>query len=196
VILRAIRGRADREQLNALRATFDRRFGGASDEHGPIRIHVAARDDDGGTQALILVFWRAFDDVAAADRRRTSPLFLARDAGLDLDPSHFEVDETIQRQSAEDPVAIRIATGRFSKPGSDVEMLELLRQRVPDVSDDMTEAYVGRRLVNRMIDVTFVSAWRRMPSDRRLDDTFWPDIALRYDAFSVEVFTPVGSTTR
>ena len=193
VILRVIRGRADRAQLQALRMTCDDRFGGAADEHGPVRIHVAARGEDSDLETLILALWRSFDDVAAADRRRASPLLLARDAGLDVEPAHFEVDETIQRHSGEQPVAIRIATGRFSKPGADVEMQELLRRRVPDVSDDMTEAYVGRRLVDRMIDVTFVSAWRRVPPDRRLDETFWPDIALRYDAFSVEVFTPIPS---
>jgi hypothetical protein len=40
--------------------------------------------------------------------------------------------------------------------------------------------------------VTFVSAWRRLPSDRPLDEAFWPDIALRYDQFVVEVYSAVG----
>lgn len=197
MILRVIRGRADRGQLEALRATFDARFDRTADDHGPVRIHVGARTSgdalgSGETvDAAILVFWRSPDDVAAADRRRESPLFIARDAGLEVEPSHFEVDETIQRRSLEEPIAIRMATGRFSKPGADIEMQDLLRQRVPLVSEDMTEAYVGRRLVDRMIDVTFVSAWQREPADRPLDQTFWPDIALRYDSFSVEVFTPI-----
>jgi hypothetical protein len=195
VILRVIRGRGSREQLGALHATLDARFGRATGPHDPIRLHVAIRraDDlpDDLVDAVILVFWRSFDDVAAADRRHESPLFVARDVGLEVEPSHFEVDETIQRSSDEDPVAIRIATGRFSKHGADIEMQELLRARVPLVGEDMTEAYVGRRMVDRNIDVTFVSAWRREPPDRPLDQSFWPDIALRYDSFSVEVFTPV-----
>jgi hypothetical protein len=191
VILRIIRGRADRDRLGKLRTTLDARFGGATDNHGPIRIHVGARGDADPVEALILVFWTSFDDIAAADARGLSPLAAARDLGLDLEPAHFEVDETIQRRSDEEPIAIRLATGRFSKPGADIEMQDLLRQRVPQVGDDMTEAYVGRRLVDRMVDVSFVSAWRRLPPDRPLDSTFWMDIALRYDSFTVEVFTPV-----
>ena len=114
---------------------------------------------------------------------------------LQLEPSHFEVDETIHRGSDDEPVAVRIATGRFSKPGADIEMLDLLRERVPLVGDEMCEAYVGRRIVERMVDITFISTWRRFPADRRLDETFWQDIALRYDSFSVDVFTPVSGRT-
>ena len=40
--------------------------------------------------------------------------------------------------------------------------------------------------------VTFVSAWGRLPTDRDLHEAFWPDIALRYDEFVVEVYSSVG----
>ena len=70
-------------------------------------------------------------------------------------------------------------------------MLELLRRRAPLVGDDMAEAYVGRRIVGRAVEIAFVSTWQQVPADRRLEDTFWPDIALRYDHFLVEVYTPV-----
>jgi hypothetical protein len=71
-------------------------------------------------------------------------------------------------------------------------MLELLRQRVPLIGDEMAEAYVGRRIIERLVEVTFVSAWQRLPTNWDLADTFWPDIALRYDEFRVEVYTTVG----
>jgi hypothetical protein len=31
-----------------------------------------------------------------------------------------------------------------------------------------------------------------VPEDRPLGEAFWPDIALRYDLFAVEVYSPVG----
>jgi hypothetical protein len=195
VILRVIRGRAGRDQLETLRATLESQIDRAADDHAPIRLHVAARPSGDDCEAAIFVVWRAAEDVARADRRGESPLAVGRRLGIDLEPMHFEVDESIQRQSLEEPVAIRLANGRFSRIGTDIEMLDLLRQRVPLVGDDMTEAYVGRRLVDRMVDVTFVSAWRRLPADRPLDQVFWPDIALRYDSFSVDVFTPVKPPT-
>jgi len=104
----------------------------------------------------------------------------------------FEVDDTIRRDSDDEPVAIRIATGRFSKPGADAEMQNLLRQRAPLIGDEMAEAWVGRRLNGREVEVTFVSAWRRLPPDLSLEEAFWPDIALRYDEFAVEVYSAVG----
>jgi hypothetical protein len=71
-------------------------------------------------------------------------------------------------------------------------MLETLRQRVPLIGGEMTEAYVGRRIIDRSVEVAFVSAWHQLPMDRVLEDTFWPDIALRYDEFTVDVYTTVG----
>lgn len=71
-------------------------------------------------------------------------------------------------------------------------MQELLRQRVPIIGPEMTEAFVGRRILDHAIEVTFASAWSRHPADRRLEDTFWPDIALRYDHFAVEVYAAIG----
>ena len=52
----------------------------------------------------------------------------------------------------------------------------------------MTEAYVGRRLAGRAVDVTFVSIWRERPADLALEGPFWADITVQYDEFSVEVF--------
>jgi len=126
------------------------------------------------------------------DANQTSPLVVARRLLHEVEVAHFEVDESIRRQSDEQPVALRIATGRFSKPGADAEMQDLLRERAPLIGDAMAEAWVGRRLTGREVEVTFVSAWRRLPEDHALDEAFWPDIALRYDQFAVEVYSTVG----
>ena len=117
-------------------------------------------------------------------------------AFVDLRPAtYFEVDETVLRRSERDPVALRLTIGRFSKPGSDRLMQNLLRERAPLIGDAMTEAYVGRRVDGRRVEVTFVSAWQRIPEEMPLDRPFWPDISTRYDEFFVAVYVPLALAT-
>jgi hypothetical protein len=194
VILRVIRGRARPGQLEALRRALAERVGsGTGEVEGPTSLHLASRPSEPFADVLVVSFWTSAEAAAGADARGTSPLSVARQHLTEIDVALFEVDETILRRSEEKPVAIRLATGGFSKPGSDIEMLDLLRQRAPLVDDEMTEAYVGRRIVGRAVEVTFVSAWRALPTDRNLEDPFWADIALRYDRFEVAVYTPVSA---
>jgi hypothetical protein len=197
VILRAIRGRASRDELLALRAALDAKLGpGAGEQRGPARFHIGARpahretgDPSAGLEVIVISFWGSAEDAANGDAREVSPLRIAGRHLRELEVAHFEIDETFLRHSDEQPVAIRLATGRFSKHGADLEMQQLLRQRAPLIGDEMTEAYVGRRLLGRAVEVTFVSAWSQIPDDRPLDAALWPDIALRYDEFVVEVYT-------
>jgi hypothetical protein len=193
VILRVIRGRARPEQVDALCAALDTKLGPAvSQVGGLIRFHCATRPAGGELDLLVISFWSTFEAAADADARGISALSMARGMLPEIDAAHFEIDETILRSSREEPIAIRLGIGRFSKPGSDIEMLETLRQRVPLIGGEMTEAYVGRRIIDRSVEVAFVSAWHRLPTGRVLEDTFWPDIALRYDEFTVDVYTTVG----
>jgi hypothetical protein len=195
VILRVIRGRGEAEQLDALRRALSERPGsGAPDVAGPIRVHLGCRPSKSRMDVLVISFWPSAEAAAQGDKWKTSPLAIAQRHLDGCEAEHFEVDDTLLRRSDDEPVAIRVATGRFSRPGADIEMLELLRQRMPLVGDDMCEAYVGRRIVDRAVEVTFVSAWRRLPPDRRLEDTFWQDIALRYDEFDVEVYLAIPCT--
>jgi len=195
VILRVMRGRGTGEQVVRLRAAID---SGAAARLGLERCHVACRPSKPrpgeGTQpaneldVVVIAHWSSAD-AAAADASGTSPLSSLRRFLGDVEVVHFEVDASIRRQSDDEPVAIRIATGTFSRHGADSEMQDLLRQRAPLIDDAMAEAWVGRRLTGRAVEVTFVSTWRRLPADRPLDEAFWPDIALRYDQFAVEVYT-------
>jgi hypothetical protein len=199
VILRVIRGRGTGEQVAGLRAAID---SGSADRAGLERFHVGSRPagrraGEGsapkGTQDVVVIsHWGSADAAARADANGTSPLAVAGHHLDAVQAVHFEVDESIRRQSDDRPVAIRIATGTFSRPGTDSEMQNMLRERTPLIDDAMAEAWVGRRLTGRAVEVTFVSAWRRIPGDRALDQAFWPDIALRYDQFVVEVYDAVG----
>ena len=193
MILRVIRGRASPQQLDQLRAALQTSFEtNAVDVPGLTRFHFGSRQVSGQFDVVLVVFWGSAEAAANGDARGLTPLRVAEKLDLHyLEAAHFEVDETILRNAETSPVAIRIATGRFSRRGADIEMQELLRQRAPLIGEEMTEAYVGRRLVGRAVEVTFVSLWQRPPEGRRLEDTFWPDIALRYNHFEVEVYAAI-----
>ena len=189
MILRLIRGRGGSGEVERLRADLHARLGPDSGEvAGPARYHLANRDGGDARDVLVTAFWPTAEAAASGDARGISPWAIARQHLSDVVPQVFEIDETILRRSDDEPRCIRVATGSFSKPGSDIEMLELLRLRAPLIGDEMSEAYVGRRMVERAVEVTFVSAWRVAPEDRPLREPFWPDIALRYDHFEIGVF--------
>jgi hypothetical protein len=196
VILRVIRGRASPEQVESLRAALDAALGpGAAELAGPTRFHFGTRPVGDQRDVLVVSFWTSAEAARRGDERDVSPLRIVENLELHyLEAAHFEIDATILRHSNAQPIALRMATGRFSKPGSDIEMQDLLRRRAPLIGDEMTEAYVGRRIMGRAVEVVFVSAWQRIPVDRRLEDTFWPDMALRYDHFEVEVYTALSVT--
>lgn len=198
MILRLIRGVAIPIELAALQAALLARLGG-TDRHpaGPTRYHLASRNAADQIDVLIMSLWPSAEAALEGDAQEASPLRVAMTSGIrDLSTAHFEVDSAVEQPGDGEPIAIRVATGVFSRHGADIEMLNLLRERLPLVGDDITEAYVGRRLVGRAVEVAFVSAWRRIPEDRPLEEPFWPDIALRYDRFTVEVFGHVGGAVR
>jgi hypothetical protein len=193
VILRIVRGRVDPGHLAALRdALTDERSALARDRAGATRFHAGVRPDQDGLELITIGYWSTTAAGRAAELPEVGSLD-GRTPGVQIEETvHFEVEAPILRDLA-DPAALRIATGRFSKPGADIEMQELIRQRAPFIGNEMSEAYVGRRLVGRAVEVTFVSAWSREPDDRSLREPFWPDIALRYDRFWVRVYTPLAS---
>ena len=198
MILRVIRGRADRERVAALRAALIDRLGpGPDGEDGPDRYHMGTRpaadqtDRAGEVDVLVLACWRSAEAAADGDARGISPLRLATRHLGQVDVAHFEIDMNVLRDADARPVAVRVATGRFLRPGGDIQMQDLLRERLGSIGPEMTEAYVGRRLLGRTVDVTFVSAWQDVPAQQALEGPFWPDISIRYDEFSVEVYRPV-----
>ena len=203
MILRVMRGRGTREEVMALRAALDEAFvPGGAERRGLERLHIGWRESHGPSgddtrangeyEVAVVSHWISAEAAASSDAAEASGPAYVRSMVRDVEVVHFEVDETIRRQSNDSAVAIRIATGRFTQPGADTEMQNLLRQRAPLIGDEMAEAWVGRRLSGRAVEVTFVSAWRGLPEHRSLEDAFWPDIALRYEQFVVEVYTPVA----
>jgi hypothetical protein len=195
VILRVIHGMAGAERLAELATALCVALpDGPSPQPGLDHLHLAhgavtsLGAGDGGPDVVVLAFWESAEAAAAADRRGSSPLTIAGRHLRDVAVEHFEIDETVHRETGVPPRLLRIATGRFSRPGADKEMLDVLRARAPGIGEPMTDAYVGRRMLGREVEVTFVSTWREAPPDHDLAAALWPDIALRYDAFEVGVF--------
>ena len=207
VILRVIRGRADLATASALNAALIETLGpcpsgpsgpsgasGAPGISGPDRYHLGVRPSDDELDVLVLSCWASAEAAADGDRRDISPLRLASRHLDHAAVDHFEVDMNVLRDPDVHPIALRLATGRFLRPGGDIQMQDLLRKRLPGLGPEMTEAYVGRRLHGRAVDVTFVSAWQALPADQSLEEPFWSDIAVRYDEFVVEVYRSLAES--
>jgi len=189
VILRVIRGRADRQKVTSLREALVARLGpGPAGTVGPDRFHLGIRPADDGVDVLILSCWRSAEAAAEGDARDLSPLRLAAAHLGEVEVGHFEIDMNLLRDADTQPVALRVATGRFLRSGGDIQMQQLLRQRLGSLGPEMIEAYVGRRLLGRAVDVAFVTTWRALPDGHELEVPLWPDISIQYDEFSVEVY--------
>ena len=159
---------------------------------GLLRAHVAV--DRGGRELLTVSVWDSVESAVGADSSTGDDeldRMLAEVGDLE-EPTYFDIGGTWVQRSQDPPVALRLAIGRFTKPGSDIEMQDLLRRRLPTIGAAMSEACVGRRIVGNSVEVLFYSAWLEEPADRPLDISFWPDISLRYDHFAVRVFVPVA----
>lgn len=192
MILRVIRGKADRAKVAALRdALIDRLGPGPEGREGPDRYHIGIRPAGDELEVLLLACWRSAEAAAEGDARQISPMRLASRHMDRVEVGHFEIDMNLLRDAEAQPIALRVAIGRFHRPGGDIQMQEVLRERLASIGPEMTEAYVGRRLLGRTVDVAFVSAWRDVLPNQPLDAPFWPDISIRYDEFSVEVYRPV-----
>lgn len=195
MILRIVSGRLRADGIEALRDVPDTvlqapdptRDARAPSE--PIRSFLAV--DPPGREVVAVTLW---SDVAGArDALDAEQAGLARAAippsvASFGNPVHFDIESSWIERSPSPPAMLRIAVGRFTKPGAYLEMEEALRERLPTLGEDMIVACAGRRMVDRSVEVLFFSGWRREPEDLRLDEPVWTDISLRYDEFSVRVY--------
>jgi hypothetical protein len=71
--------------------------------------------------------------------------------------------------------------------GLDADIQQELRNRLSELPAEAVEAYVGRRVIGRTVEIAFLSTWTGAPPGRSLDQPVWPDISSRYDTFALEV---------
>ena len=71
---------------------------------------------------------------------------------------HFEIDESLLLHTDEPPTVARIAVGSVPL-GNDVEIQQEIRARIGALGGGVAEAYVGRRIRDRAVEVAFVTLW-------------------------------------
>jgi quinol monooxygenase YgiN len=195
MILRLVRARVLPGQGTALReALHDALPARIRATEGLLRAHVGLRDIGAEQEVLFITIWSSAEAVVSAVGGD-----VARMAAIEGISEHiemrsvdlFEVDESSVRTSAAQPIVLRTSAG-WIELGPDVEIQQELRRRMRELGDELLEAYVGRRMRGRSVEVTFVTVWAAAPDERPLDEPIWPDISARYQSFSVETYQAVG----
>jgi hypothetical protein len=193
LILRLVHGRLLPGRLEPFRSGVGTAFAERLRETpGIVRAHVGIRHTPDGDEAAFLTAW-------------PSPVEAIDVLGPELGPGkelpgmsehltihqidHYEVDESRLPQGSVSPSVLRIAAG-WIELGADVEIQQELRSRLGELGRDV-EAYVGRRIRDRSVEVALVTLWPRHPEDRALDRPLFPDIAARYVALVVKVYDVV-----
>ena len=196
MILRIVRARVAASRIAALDAAFGEPFRAvARSTPGLVRFHVGTRPIDPDEREVIVVsFWATVDAAVTAfggDLDAAWTLDVG-DAAEIQDIAYFEVDETMLRRSTADVAILRLTIGRVAR-GADAEIQRELRGRMHALEPEMTEAYVGRRILGDAVEIAFISAWEREAETRPLNAPFWPEISAGYDAFEIATFDPVAS---
>lgn len=198
VILRILRGRVQSSRLRALAATARDAYAPVASAIGGLaRFHVATRPIGRAHELAIVTFWKDVDaalKVYGGDLARPVVLggvrFDATFTGVD----YYEVDEVQIRDADATPGVLRISAGEIER-GLDAEIQRDIRDRLPALNGELLEAYVARRLVDSVVEVAFVSTWRREPPDTALSEPVWPDISTRYSKFLLETYVPLDLGT-
>jgi len=196
MILRIVRGRAAADRFDGVVAPFEDRFlTTAGSTPGLVRCHVAVRGVDGTpAEVVVVTFWETVEAALDADRGHLDEATAldGADSGMRREVAYFEVDDLTLRRSDADWNVLRITVGRVAR-GLDAEIQHELRTRMHGLEGEMTEGYVGRRILGDDVEIAFISAWERPPATRSLEAPFWTDISERYDAFEVATYEPIAS---
>jgi hypothetical protein len=196
MILRIVRGRVAGDRVEGLTATLEASPGGrAHATPGLVRSHVGVRPlapDE--CEVVLVTCWDTVDTaIAAVDGELAA---LGAHDGVPADGpdgiAYFEVDESTLRRSDAAADILRLSVGRVAR-GMDADIQQELRKRMHLLAPEMTEGYIGRRILGNDVEIAFISAWEREPAGRSLDAPMWPDISAGYDAFHVATFRPVVS---
>ncbi len=198
MILRIVRGDVTPGGLRSLVDGFIHAYAPiARTTPGLVRYHVGIGPRPLESEVVVVTFWTSVDAALAAydgDLERPRTLDgLSEHLNL-REVAYWEVDETLLRRSDRAAEHLRLTFGRVAE-GADAAIQEELRGRMHLLEGAMTEAYVGRRLIGRDVEIAFVSTWSHVPEGRDLAAPVWPDIAGRYTSFSLGLYRPILSGT-
>jgi hypothetical protein len=188
-----VRGRVLPGRHEVLRAGLDASLAQIRDLGGILQVNVGLRSVPEGNEFALVTTWATADANVAAFGPNVDGI--ARIAGvteyLDVRAvEHFELDESVTVQHEAQRAILRIAVGSIEL-GSDAEIQQELRRRIPELGNEVVEAYVGRRIRDRMIEVAFVTLWSGRRANLTLEDPVFPDMADRYASYTIEVYEDV-----
>jgi hypothetical protein len=195
LILRMVRGRVLPGRHEVLRTGLLASLPGVRELAGTVQAHMALRIASEGNEFAVISTWATPDAAMAVFGPNVDKVASVPGVSEYLDfrtVEHFELDESLLVHTDQRPAVARIAIGSVEL-GSDVEIQQEIRRRMGDLGEDVVEAYVGRRIRDKMVEVAFVTLWARSPADRALDEPLWLDVAERYASYSIEVYDEIRS---
>ena len=195
MILRIVRGRILPGRRDLLRAGLAASFSQVRELGGILQAHMALRSVAEGNDFAVISTWTTPDAAMAVFGRNIDQVASIPGVSEHLDfrsVEHFEVDESLLLHADEPPTVARIAVGSVSL-GNDVEIQQEIRTRMGALGGEVAEAYVGRRIRDRVVEVAFVTLWAGRPADRPLDEPLWNDVAERYESYWIEVYDEIYS---
>jgi hypothetical protein len=195
LILRIVRGRVMPGCHASVRAGLVASFSQVRELGGIVQAHMALRSVAEGNDFAVISTWTTPDAAMAVFGRNVDRVASIPGVTEHLDfrsVEHFEIDESLLFHADEPPTVARIAVGSVPL-GNDVEIQQEIRTRMGALGGEVAEAYVGRRIRDRSVEVAFVTLWAGRPADRPLDEPLWHDVAERYEAYWIEVFDEIYS---
>ena len=193
MILRIVRGRVLPGRRDTLRAGLVASFSQVRELGGIHQAHFALREAADGTEFAIISTWTTPDAAMAVFGRNVDGVVSMPGVTENLDyrsVEHFEIDESLLLHADEPPTVARIAVGSVAL-GNDVEIQQEIRARMGAFGGQVVEAYVGRRMRDRAVEVAFVTLWAGRPADLPLDEPLWHDVAERYESYWIEVYDEI-----
>ncbi len=190
MILRIVRGRVAADRRSDVMDWFLTTYVPAARRlPGLVRYRVGFGHEGDEREFVAVTFWISVEAALAAydgDLAAVRVFVPVPDAVTLTRVEYYEIDESVFRRGAE-PTLLRITVGR-TEHGHDAEIQQELRHRLPELGDELAEAYVGRRIVGGAVDVAFISTWHRAPAGRHLEAAIWPDISSAYEQFEVVTY--------
>jgi len=193
LILRIVRGRILPGRHDLVRAGLAASFSQVRELAGVVQAHMALRSVAEGNDFAVISTWTTPDAAMAVFGRNVDRVASIPGVSEHLDSrsvDHFEIDESLLIHADDPPTAARIAVGSVQL-GNDVEIQQEIRSRMGALGGEVAEAYVGRRIRERTVEIAFVSLWAGQPADRPLDEPLWHDVAERYDSYWIEVYDEI-----
>jgi hypothetical protein len=191
VILRVVRGRIRPGERDAVLSSVHADYEPILERTpGLLRFVLGLRAaEDGGDRLAALSIWDGLDSASAAYGDLTVPRTIdGKDRGASYETvAYYELEALrISPPQAPRPRLLRVTAGTVRR-GLDADIQQTLRERLAELPDEAVEAYVGRRVMGRAVEIAFLSTWSAEPPGRSLAEPIWPDISDRYETFALEV---------